>query len=81
MCALLDHDTILDYQYAVSIDHCRESVCNHNTSSSLRGLVKCFLDDLLALGVQSRRGLVQKKNLWISNKSSGDGDSLFLTTG
>lgn len=36
---------------------------------------------LLALGVQSRGGLIQEQDLGVADDRSGDGDALLLATG
>ena len=41
-------------------------------------LTQCFLHHGFALIVQCRGGHVQKQDLWVSNKGSGNGYSLFL---
>lgn len=61
----------------------RETMCNTDDS-----LVACFdelidslLNEVFTLGVKGRSGLIEQQELRLSNQGSGDGDSLFLSTG
>ena len=51
-----------------------------NGCSSMAGLLQSCLHQWLTLAVQCRSGLVQKKDLWLSEKSTGNGHPLLLPT-
>ena len=53
----------------------------NNCCSSRSGFVQGALHNRFTLSIQSWGGLIQKQNIRISNESSGDGYSLFLTSG
>ena len=60
MCSRLNHLSFMNHSYHVRIVDGRETVSNDNGGSSLPGLVKSFLDNLLTLCVQSGGGFIKK---------------------
>ena len=48
--------------------------------SALGGLVECLLHDLLRVGVERGRRLVQQENAGVPQQRTGDGDTLLLAT-
>lgn len=57
-----------------------KTMCDGDGCATLGSVVEGGLDDLLGLRVESRSGLVKEQDLWISEKGTGDGDTLLLTS-
>ena len=67
----------------ISVSNGGESVSNNNycLHTLLDQSIKCFLDLVFTICVQSGGSLIKKKDSWLSNKSSCYCDPLLLTTG
>lgn len=64
----------------IRIDNGRHPVCDHNGRSSLHGLLKGVLDQLLRFRIEGTCGLVEQKYRRILQDGSCDGDSLLLSS-
>jgi hypothetical protein len=53
---------------------------NHNRGTPCACPVQSLLDNGFTFSVQSRGGLVKEQDLWVTDKSSGDGNALLLST-
>jgi hypothetical protein len=75
---LLDAATVDDDDLVRLLDR-TQAMGDENHGTTLEITVDGLLDDVLALGVESRGGLVEQKNNRPTNKGTGDCDSLLLT--
>ena len=64
---------------AVGVVDGRETMSNDNARSTLPRPVQGLLHYLLTLRVQSRGGLVQEEELWVSDQGTGNGNPLLLS--
>jgi hypothetical protein len=58
----------------------REAVSDDDRGASLHEVVECSLYQLLSLGIQSARGLIEDEDLRVREYRSGDSYTLFLTS-
>ena len=70
----------MNHGYDVRVIDGRETVSNDNGRSPLPCFVESFLDDFLTLRIESRGGFIKEEDLGVSDESSCDGNSLFLST-
>lgn len=67
--------------HGIRILNSRQPVSNGDGRSSLGSLVERLLHNLLGVGIERRSSLIQKQDLGVAKQSTGDGDTLLLTTG
>lgn len=67
------------HSHAVRVLDSRQPVGNGNGRPSARSLVKRSLDYLLGVGVERRGGLIEEQNLGVAEKSTGDGNTFYVT--
>ena len=74
---------LFDDHYLIGVSDGRKPVRNHNDGllAVLNQHIQRLLDQVLALSVQGRGGLVKQKNLRLSDQSSSDCNSLLLPAG
>jgi len=78
---LLDDLAIIDDSQTGAFLDSRQPVGDDNRSAVLHDFVEGLLNQSLGLFIESRCGLVEKKDLRLTNDGSSDRDSLLLTTG
>lgn len=76
--ALLDDAALVEDVDDVGALDSAEAVGDGNGGAALGRLVQGGLDDVLGLGVEGRRGLVQEQDLGVADQGAGDGDALLL---
>lgn len=76
--ALLDDPALVEDVDDVGALDGAEAVGDGNGGAALGRLVQGGLDDVLGLGVEGRRGLVQEQDLGVADQGAGDGDALLL---
>lgn len=75
----LRHYTSLLHEIdCIGIHDRREAMSDDDRGASLHEMVKCSLYQLLSLGIQSARGLIEDENLRVREYSSCDSYTLFL---
>lgn len=57
----------------------REAMSDNDRCASLHEMVKCSLNELLSLGIQSARGLIEDEDLRVREYRSGYSYTLFLS--
>ena len=62
MCSRLNHLSFMNHSYHIRVVDGRETVSNDDGGSSLPGLVKSFLDNLLTLHVQGGGGFIKEED-------------------
>jgi len=70
---------VSNHEEYIAITDCTKAMRYHDWSASLHSTIKRLLHDLLTWFIEGWRSLVQNQDLWIFDKSSSDGDTLFLT--
>jgi hypothetical protein len=75
--------SLQDFAFAKHKDNVRvlhrgQTMGNDEHGPALAGPLKCCLNQLLTLRIQARSRFVEKQNLWISNQSPSNRNSLFL---
>lgn len=77
-------DTFLEADDLVGVFDGGESVSNYDNSltrlSVFEYIIKGCLDEMFRLGIESTGSFIQEQDLWFTDKSTGDCDSLFLST-
>lgn len=76
---LLHYLSVLDDADHIRILDGGQAMGNDNASASRAGGVESLLDQLFALQVQGRGGLVQQQDLGIPHQSPGNGNPLLLS--
>ncbi|GJC95043.1 hypothetical protein ColKHC_03869 [Colletotrichum higginsianum] len=79
--ALLDDASLVEDVDDVGLLNGAEAMGDGNGGAALGGLVEGGLDDVLRLGIEGRRGLVQQQDLGVADEGAGDGDALLLAAG
>ena len=73
--------SIIKDQNFISILDCGDSMCNDNRGLSSHNLIKGFLDSFFVFSIKSTSGFIQNQNRGVLENSSGNSNSLLLTTG
>ena len=81
MFALFNDNPVFDDRNNVRVANRGQPVCHHNGGSVHHHAVKCLLNDVLRLGVESACGLIKEQNSGVLHNSPGYGDPLFLSPG
>ena len=80
VCTLLGNTALVDDVDAVCIVDGAQAVSNDDRCSAYKKLGQSVLHQLLALGVEGRCSLVEDENLGVLEDSTGDANTLALTT-
>ena len=59
----------------------REAMGDDDASTTSHEVVECFLYESLSLRIESTGRFIEDEDLWVSEDSSGDRDTLLLTSG
>src|SRR3546814_13591443 len=78
MRAALDDAPLVERQNAVALADCGEAVRDDQHGAAGGDRLQLALDDLLALGIERRRRLVENQDERIGNQRAGDGEALAL---
>ena len=79
--AIFHHFTLVNNDDAVAFHDGRESVGDNDRCASHHCSVEGLLDDLLALLIECRGGLIQNQDFWVLDERTSNCYTLLLTTG
>ena len=78
--SVLDNFTLVYDDDPIALLNGWHSMGDHNGSTAFHRAVQCLLNDFLTLFIQCWCGFIEDQNLGVLDKSSCNGDSLFLSS-
>ncbi len=81
MVALGHQAAAIEQQNAIGVAHRGEPVGDHQGGAVGGEFFQCFLNERLALGIESAGRLVEQQDGRVTQDGAGDGDTLALSAG